>query len=296
MTTEANRPLLALGIVALCTMMFAVSDVFSKSLVERHPVALVVAVRYASSLALLFIFVWPRVRSKLWRTTRPWMVMGRGVTLTLASLTMGLALRLMPVGETISILYLSPFAVMLIGIPILGERVSPLGWFLAVLGFCGVLLILRPGSGLDPMGVLWALINASLATLFHLQTRILSRSESSIAMLFYVTWIGALGSAAMALPNLPETMPDTMDLAQMALLGALATSGHFLFAVAYGLAPASIVAPAGYLHLVWAALLGLVVFGHVPAALTVLGMVLILGAGVANALHAQGAARKARAP
>ena len=72
----------------------------------------------------------------------------RGLCLALASLTMGLALRLMPVGETVAIVYLSPFAVMLLAIPLLGERVGPLGWTCAAVGFLGVLLIVRPGGGL----------------------------------------------------------------------------------------------------------------------------------------------------
>jgi drug/metabolite transporter (DMT)-like permease len=75
----------------------------------------------------------------------------------------------------------------------------------------------------------------------------------------------------------------------MGLLGALATVGHFLFTAAYREADASLLAPVNYLHLVWAALLGAVVFGHVPDLITMGGMAMVAGAGVAVALRAKGA-------
>ena len=106
---------------------------------------------------LLFAFAWPRVGSSLWKTARTLWVIGLGVILALCSLTLGYALGLMPVGETISIMYLFPILVMLLAILLLREQVSRIGWILASLGFLGVLMILRPGGGLDSVGVILAL-------------------------------------------------------------------------------------------------------------------------------------------
>lgn len=279
-------------------LLFALGDVATKYLTERYPVSVVIAMRYLVSLALLLALAWPRVGSALWRTERTWLVVLRGGVLSLASLTLGLALRVMPVGETVAIMYLAPFAVMALAVPLLGERVTPLGWLLAVLGFGGVLLILRPGSGLDGWGVAFALANAVCATVFHLMTRQLSATESAISMLFHVTLVGAVAFTLAALPNLDGPLPGPTDLGLMALLGVLATSGHFLFSLAYREAPASLVAPVNYLHLVWAALLGWVFFSHVPDATTLLGMGLIVlsGASIAFKAHVdqRGAARRER--
>jgi drug/metabolite transporter (DMT)-like permease len=185
---------------------------------------------------------------------------------------------------------------MLLAVPLLKERVTPAGWALALLGFSGVLLILRPGGGLDPWGVVFALINAAGATAFHLLTRSLTRTETTIAMLFHVTLVGTLAFGFAALPQLAGPMPAPLDLAAMALLGVLATSGHFLFALAYREAPASLVAPVNYLHVVWAALLGWLFYGHLPDVPALAGMAMIVAAGVLLALraHLAGQAEKRR--
>lgn len=280
----ANRPLLGIGLALITVFFFALSDVVGKTLVTRYPVPLVMFVRYGVSLCLLMLFVYPHMKSRLWQGQHKRLLVLRGAVLTLASLTMGLALKLMPVGETIAILYLSPFAVMALAVPLLGERVSPMGWFVAMLGFCGAVLILRPGGSLDPLGVIWALLNAGCATVFHLMTRALSGRESAISMLFYVTVVGAICFALFSLPYLSEPLPPMADLGAMALLGLLSTGGHFLFALSYREAPASIIAPVNYFHLVWAAILGVIVFEHWPDHVTLLGMALIFGSGVGVAI------------
>lgn len=280
------RPIVGVALVALAVFSFALSDVATKYLTMRYPVGLVVAVRYLVSLALLLILLYPRLGARLWRTNRTGLVILRGLVLTAASLTMGFALRLMPVGETVAIVYLSPFAVMLLAIPLLGERVPLAGWIGAAVGFAGVLLILRPGGGLDAVGVLWALANAACATTYHLMTRLLARTETTTSMLFHATLAGAVFFSVMAVPSLGGPLPGVFDLGAMVLLGVFATTGHFLFTAAYREADASILAPVNYLHLVWAAALGLVAFGHVPTGLTILGMGLVAGSGAWVAVRA----------
>ena len=189
------------------------------------------------------------------------------------------ALRLMPVGETIAIIYLAPFAVMLLAIPFLGERVGPVGWIGATLGFAGVLLIVRPGGGLDPLGVTFALINAGLATAYHLLTRLLARSETTVALLYNTAIVGSVFFCLLALGDIGALNMGLVDFALMALLGVLATLGHFLFTAAYREAPASLLAPINYLHLVWAGGLGLLVFGHMPDTVSLAGMALVCVAG-----------------
>ena len=152
------------------------------------------AIRYLASLLLIFAFARPRVGSSLWKTVRtPWVV-GRGVILAICSLTLGYALRLMPVGETISIMYLFPILVMLLAIPLLREQVSRVGWSLAILGFLGVLMILRPEGGLDSVGVTLALLNAWLAAIFHLITRVLTKQNQIFPSCFMPPWLARFAS------------------------------------------------------------------------------------------------------
>jgi drug/metabolite transporter (DMT)-like permease len=285
--TTSTQPLKGIWLVVFATLAFAAADVLTKQLTMRHPVAVVVAVRYLVNLGLLAAILYPRIGADLWRVKRPRLVFARALCLALASLSMGLALRLMPVGETVAIVYLAPFAVMLLAVPLLGERVSPAGWLWAALGFAGVMLILRPGGGLAPWGVAFALINACLSTAYHLLTRLLAGSENTIALLFHTALVGSVFFCIGAIGALDQLNIGAADLGLMIALGVLATVGHFLFTAAYREAPASLLAPVNYLHLVWAAALGVVIFGHWPDAISLAGMGLVCASGVANALRAR---------
>lgn len=287
-------PLIGVGLAVGTVALFALGDTITKALALRHPVEQIGAVRFWVGMVLLLVFIAPRAGARLWRAQRLWLVIARGVTLSAMTLVMGYALRLMPVGETIAIMYLAPFAVMILASPLLGERVNALGWGLAILGFAGVLVIVRPGGALDPAGVALALVLAAGNTAFHLLTRFAARTETALTMIFYVTAVGCALFTAAAIPTLGGTIPGLVDLALMAALGVIFTFGHFLFAVAYRHAPATLIAPVNYMHFVWAGLLGWAAFGHVPDGLTMLGMGLILTAGVALALKAHHETRRSR--
>ena len=275
-------------LLAVATVfVFAFSDIITKHLVESHPISTVLGIRYTVNLALILAFAGPRLGRRLWRTDRTPMVVGRALVLAMASLSITLAFQRMPVGETLAIVYLAPLLVMLLAIPFLGERITPASWAMAAIGFGGVLLIVRPGAGLDSAGVAFAMLTMVLATAFHLMTKILSRTESSAAMLFHVSWVGTIGFGSYALITHGLVPIPAADLLLMLALGVLATSGHYLFIVAYGLAPASLVAPANYAHILWAALLGWTVFGHLPDLWTGTGMALIAASGTLITLHAR---------
>lgn len=275
-----NRPLVGVGLVVGATGLFAVADVLGKHLMTHHPIPVVQAGRYLVNTLLLALFLLPRHGRALWQTQRTGWVALRALLLAAASLTMGLALQRMPVGETVAIVYLAPFLVMVAAGPLLGERVGWASWCGAALAFCGVLLVVRPGSGLDPWGVAFALTNAVFGAGYHLLTRVLSRSERMMAMLFHVAATGSVVFVVLALPDLPDLSIPPLDLIMIGALGALATLGHVLFTAAYREAPASLLAPVNYLHIVWATVLGWGVFAHAPDAATLVGMGLVLTAGV----------------
>lgn len=282
----AARLLLGIGFAVAAVFLFAAGDTLTKVLLQRQPVERVAAVRYVVGLLILVLALGPRLGPRLWRVTRPGLVLLRSLTLTFATLVIGYALRLLPVGETIAIMYLAPFAVMALAAPLLGERVSRAGWLFAGLGFAGVLLIVRPGTALNPAGVGLALLLAASNTAFHLITRLLSRTETPLALLFHVTLVGAVFFVVAAIPSLDAPLPDLTDFLLMASLGAIFTLGHFLFAAAYREAPTTLIAPVNYLHFVWATLMGWGIFGHVPDGVTLAGMAMILASGAAIALRA----------
>jgi drug/metabolite transporter (DMT)-like permease len=283
---QPGNALKGIILVVLATTAFAVADVITKHLTMLYAVPLVVALRYLVNLVLLVITLGPRYGRTLITTRRTGLVLIRGACLAAASLTMGIALRYMPVGETVAIIYIAPIGVMLLAVPLLGEKVALSGWIGAATGFLGVLLIVRPGAGLDPIGVTFALINAACAIAYHLFSRVLARTETTIAMQFYTALVGVVVFTAMLPWTDLSILPNGADLLLILALGALAAIGHILFTAAYREAPASLLAPVNYLHLVWAGLLGWLVFHHLPDGLTILGMAMVAGAGIAVALRA----------
>ena len=281
-----DSALKGVALVALAVLLFALGDTVGKHLAMLYAVPLIMAARYLVNLGLLVVFLYPRHGAALWQTRRPWLVMVRGLCLAAGSLSMGLALTVMPVGETVAIIYLAPFAVMLLAGRLLGEEVRPMAWAGAALGFAGVLLIARPGSGLDPTGVALSLVSAACATAYHLLTRVLMRTETTIAVVFHTALVGVVVFCIMALWSLDGPLPGALDMGLTVLFGVLATLGHVVFTMAYREAPAALLAPVNYLHIVFAVGLGWLVFGHVPDGWSQVGMTLVVVSGMGVALRA----------
>jgi drug/metabolite transporter (DMT)-like permease len=273
------------GLVTLATLLFALADVITKHLTMLYAVPLVVLLRYLVNLALLTAVLAPRHGRALFRIRRTGLVLVRALSLSVASLSLGLALRHMPLGETVAITYLAPVAVMIAAIPLLGERAGLVGWLAAAAGFLGVLLIVRPGAGLDAWGVVFALVTAAASATYHLLSRVLARTETTIALLFHTALAGAVVFGLLTAVVWDGLWPSLPDLGLTLALGVLATLGHALFTAAYREAPASLLAPVNYLHLVWAGILGWLFFAHAPDGLTLSGMALVTAAGVAVALR-----------
>ena len=280
-----GHALKGIGLVMLAVIIFSLSDVTGKYLFQTHAVPFVIAVRYGVNLLILAVFVGARHGTAVLRTQKTGLVLVRAGSLALASLAMGLALKRMPVGETVAIIYLSPFAVMLLAAWLLGEKPVLASWVGALVGFSGVLLIVRPGAGLDPAGVGFALLAAAATVAYHLLSRQLAQTETTLSMLFYTALVGTVVFGAMLPWGWDGRVPNLHDGVLLLALGVFATVGHALFTAAYREAPASLLAPVNYLALVWAALFGWIVFDHAPDWITLIGMALIVIAGMAVALR-----------
>jgi drug/metabolite transporter (DMT)-like permease len=285
-----GSPLRGVALVVGATFLFALADTLGKHLATLYAIPLILAARYGVNLAIVTAVMWPRHRTALWSTRRTGLVVLRGLCLAMASILMLLAMRVMPVAETVAIIYITPVLVMLASGPLLGERVSAWGWIGAALGFAGVLMVARPGSGLDPFGVALALGNAVLASGYHLLTRVLARTETTMALMFHTALAGAgvflaLVAGLAALQGLGP-LPGVPDIGLMVALGALATVGHLMFTSAYREAPAATLAPVNYLHIAFATVLGWLVFAQIPDALGFAGMGAIAAAGLLAAWRA----------
>ena len=181
-------------------------------------------------------------------------------------------------------MFLAPLLVTLLAGPFLHERIGAGRWAAVLVGFAGVLLIARPGGALNLAGVLWALAGAACYAAYQLLTRRLSHAEHPLTLLFYTALVGT-AVMSLALPWFWfEFAPAPRQWLMIASLGVYGGVGHFILIRAFRLAPASTLTPFGYTQLIWAGLLGWMVFGHIPDAMSTAGMAVIAASGLWLAL------------
>jgi drug/metabolite transporter (DMT)-like permease len=281
------RPLRGLALLMAALLAFACMDVSIKYLAAHYSVPLIVAIRYLVHLALMLVLVAPILGKRLVQTRRTGLVLIRAVCLALMSLLVGLALQRMPVAEVTAVTFLAPMLVVLLARPLLGERIGGLGWIAAIAGFGGVLIIVRPGAGLPMAGVVFALAAVSANVIYQLLSRSLARTERAVAMLFYTALAGTVAFGFLLPWTVGGERPTLLVVALFVCTGALGGLGHYLFTLAYREAPASVLAPLNYVQLLWAGLLGWLVFHHVPDAVTIAGMAVVAASGALIALKAR---------
>lgn len=260
--------------------LFSCMDSTTKYLTAHYNVPFVVAMRYIVHCLLMVMILAPRHAGHMVKTQRTGLVILRAVVLTLSSLFMGLALQRMPLAETTAINFLAPTLVALMAGYVLQEKIGTWGWLAIITGFMGVLLIARPGGGLDALGIVFALCAAAAGASYQLLSRLLASTEKAVTMLFYTALIGSI-VFSLALPWFWESdLPSRLELILLLSMGVTGGLGHYFFTLAYRHAPASMLAPMTYLQLLWAGLLGWLIFGSIPDHLSLLGMVVIAGSGL----------------
>jgi drug/metabolite transporter (DMT)-like permease len=276
---SAPHPIRGVFLFSFGLLCFTCMDATTKYLATHHEVPLIVAVRYLVNCLLMIVLLAPTQGAKLIETQRTGLVIVRSLCLAAASLCVASALKLMPLAETTAIVFMSPLVVMLMVGPVLGERVGRLPWIATFMGLVGMLLIVRPGSGLDTLAVCLALGAVAANTGYQLFSRLLATSERTIALLFYSALVGSI-CFGIALPVYWEgRAPTAFELLLFLSLGVYGAVGHFFYTTAYRETAASVLAPLNYVQVVWAGLLGWLVFDHVPDRLTILGMCVIAASG-----------------
>jgi drug/metabolite transporter (DMT)-like permease len=287
------QPMRGIILFACGVLVLACMDATTKYLVTSYEAPLVVAVRYVVNCVLMIAVLGPSYGIRLVQTKRISLVLLRAGCLAAASIIIGFALKRLPVAESTSIVFLAPTIVILLARPLLGERMDTIGYIAAATGFAGVLLVARPGAGLEPVGVVLALLAAVITAFYQLLSRVLAPTERTMALLFYTALVGAIVFAIAAPWFWDGHLPGLFDLMLLVSLGVYSGVGHYLFTAAHRYASASILAPIGYVQVVYAALLGWLVFGHVPEALSIAGMVVILASGALITLKPSLARRRA---
>jgi drug/metabolite transporter (DMT)-like permease len=270
--------LTAVGLMVGSTICLGLLDAVAKLLGSRFPVTELVWFRMLVHLLLAAAVFYPSRRGKLFRTTAWRLQLGRSILLMTTGLLFFLALRFLPLAETAAVTFSSPLLTVILAAPVLGEQVTRARLAVAVLGFAGVVAVIQPLSATISAAALLPLAAAVTASVYALLTRRMPLNEDAATTWFYTAIAGTI-LLPTALP-LGWVWPDPSELVPLVMLGILGSIGHLGVIHAYRNAPASMIAPLGYLELLWATLLGVLVFDEFPNAVALAGMVAIAIGGI----------------
>ena len=277
-TGPESRNVAAISRVLAAMALFAAGDATLKQLVATYSVGQVLFFSGLISLAVIVPIMWRAGQLEAIRTGRPLgnlLRVGAGLA---GQILLALALRRLPLADTVAIMFSVPIFVTAFSAPLLGERVGWRRWSAVIVGFGGVLLITRPDAGaLDPAMAL--AIGASLGfALMIIATRWLSSTEKSMPLLLYIiTGYTVYGAV---LTPFQWVAPPPADFGLFAALGLFYTLGYFMELRALSLAPVAVITPFMYTALLWAVLFGWLVWGELPGANVWTGAAVMIASGL----------------
>jgi drug/metabolite transporter (DMT)-like permease len=269
----------AIGLMLIGVFVFSLMDAGLKRLSTAYPAIEVTTLRAAASLPFLVVWIaWTRSWHRL-RVHSPALYLVRvalGVTMLV---TFVYSVSVQPLSDSYAVFMSAPLMVAALSRVVLGERVPGRRWFAIAVGLIGVVIALKPrGAGFVSAGGLAAAASAVCYALSVLSIRVLGRTDSNYAMVFWYVLVLALASAGLAAHGWQPVATGHYPL--IAFIGATGALGQFLFTAAFRLAPPSTVAPFEYTALVWGLALDFGVFGLVPLPRVLVGGAVVVAAGV----------------
>ena len=278
MTKQNER--LGILLMIITTIVFASQDGLSKYLATEYNVYMVVMIRYWF-FATFVISVSSQKTGGIKRvakTKSPILQIFRSVILVAEMCITILAFTLLGLAETHAIFASYPLIIAMLSGPILGEYVGWRRWLAISVGFIGILIILNPGNGIFSPYALVPLAGAILFALYGLLTRYVGQYDDSSISFF---WTGVVGSIAMTVIGLNFWDPvSRSDWSVMLLLSTSGVVGHYLLIKCYEVAEASAIQQFAYLQLIWASIIGIIIFGEQITTNVLIGACIIVGAGL----------------
>lgn len=286
------------GIAFVCAgvFIFTLQDVAIKWMSGTYPVHQIVFFRSLVAIVLVTAIVHFDGGLSRLRTKRSGLHLVRSVLMFVSYTSYYLSIAVLPLADAISLAFSAPLFITALSVPFLGERVGLRRWVAVLVGFLGVVVMVRPGFGVFEPAALLALLCALAYAVGQMIARRLGVTDSGSVMAFYATvlYLVASGVIGLAIGNgaLDEgghpsiaflvrawSWPVPFDLALMASIGVVAAFGFYFLSQAYRVAEPTAVAPFEYSGLPWVVLWGYLIFGNIPSLHTVVGIVLVVGAG-----------------
>jgi len=276
-----ERLLLGIGLVITSTVFLSAGDVTAKYLSNSLPVLQIAWMRYLGFLLILLPVVLARGPSRLLRSSRPGLQILRGLGLLGSTLFFFSALPYLAVPELTAIFFIAPVLVTALSAPFLGETVGFQRWAAALVGFAGILIVVRPGTAAFQPAAVLPIVGALCWASALMFTRRLSGIDPPLTTLAFSALLGfVLLSAVVPLVWIPISWPQFV---LGALIGIASTTGHWIVVLAYRHGDASLLSPYAYTQLIWASAFSWLVFHSLPEFRTYVGAGVIIASGLFTA-------------
>jgi drug/metabolite transporter (DMT)-like permease len=272
---ERAARLAGIGLMLLGVFMFSFGDALGKFMVATYSVGQLLWLRACAALLVLAPMMWKQ-RAAFLQLERPWLQLLRVTLSTIEVAAFFIATVYLPLADVITYYLACPIFVTALSGIVLREKIGWRRWSAVLIGFCGVLIALRPSSQTVSWPALIALAGSTSFALLMLITRSLRATPDIV--LASTQFIGTFTLGALLSP-IGWVAPSLGSLGLFALAGCISVSALMCVNRSLKLAPASVVVPYQYSMIVWAVMFGYVVFGDVPQASTVAGAAIIIGAG-----------------
>jgi drug/metabolite transporter (DMT)-like permease len=276
-----DRRLLGIAMMLGAYFCYTVIDSCAKLMAQAGlPIMEVVFVRYAGQFILVLALFLPTRGVRTLTGTRNLKVeVLRGLCLLGSTITNFLALTFLPLTVTSAISFTMPLILCALSIPMLGETVGWRRWAAIGVGFAGVLIIVQPGADAFHPAVVLSLITALFSALYNLLTRKLAGVDSTTTQQFWASAVATLCIAPFSLGGWvwPET-PFVWSL--FVGIGAAALVGHLLVTTAHRFAAASVLAPFGYLHIIFMTAASWLIFNQPPDIWIYVGAPIVIASGL----------------
>ena len=275
---NSDNPVRGAALVISAALMFASMGALIRHVSSDAPNEQIVFFRNLFGLLVLIPVLWQRGERLQLKSAHPGLHLVRSLFGLAAMYCFFYALSVLPLADAVLLNFTAPLFIPFVAILWLKERVSARVWAAIVIGFSGVLIILRPGGDLPAMAALIGLASGAFAGVAMVSLRKLSATEPALRVVVYY---GVICTAVSAVPLLWSWQPVNLRLLGiLAGAGCFATLGQYLLSRGYGCAPAAQIGPFTYTSVVFAALYGWLFWHELPGWTTAGGTLLIALAGV----------------
>jgi len=274
-TDQRSARLAGIGLMLLSIFMFSFGDALGKFIVATYSVGQLLWLRACAALLVLLPMIW-RQRAQFMQLERPWLQLLRVTLSTLEVAAFFLATVYLPLADVVTYYLACPIFVTALSAIVLRERVGWRRWSAVLIGFCGVLIALRPSAQTVTWPAMIALAGCMAFAVLMLITRSLRATPDIV--LASTQFIGTFAFGAVLTP-FGWIAPSFAGLGLFAAAGCISVCALLCGNRSLKLAPASLVVPYQYSMIVWAVMFGYLVFGDVPSVATIVGAAIIIGAG-----------------